>query len=144
MRIRNTTPYRPEELLRRLVPDFDTAGLLVEIKHARGREPWTGTCYPTLDLIRVRVNPRNSYPCQDSFATGEYTDRFQRGGYQYWSQRVQRVEFDTPEELVAAGFLHEFSHYLDHQAGRNPRWKQTKADKFALEMMRRHGIGRMA
>ncbi|MGC8863892.1 MAG: hypothetical protein ACP5R5_14135 [Armatimonadota bacterium] len=50
------------------------------------------------------------------------------------------MRFDTPEDLILAIFLHEFSHYLDHIEGRNGRFKQTKADKFALAALRKLGI----
>ncbi len=143
MEIDNKTQFSPEPLLEELVRGYDTSRLRVEVKHARGAQNWTGTYYLGYRLIRVRVNPANSYPCCVRFATGEYTDRYRRGAYQYWSQRLQLVQFGSAEQLIAGGFLHEFSHYLDHQAGRNTRWKQTKADKFALGMVQEHGIGQL-
>jgi hypothetical protein len=55
-------------------------------------------------------------------------------------QKMRVEQFNTPEELILAIFLHEFSHYLDHIEQRNGRYKQTKADKFAIETLERLGV----
>ena len=124
-----------------VVANYDTSDLSVEVKFSRSRRKWTGTCYGGRLLIRVRINPLNDYPCTEVFSTGEYSDRYSDGAYDYWSQRLQRIEFASPEEITVAGFLHEFSHYLDFKAGLDHRWKQTKADKFATSVLRKHKIG---
>jgi len=55
-------------------------------------------------------------------------------------QKLRTVRFATPEDLLLAVFLHEFSHYLDHIEGKNGRYKQTKADKFAMSILEKLGV----
>ena len=69
------------------------------------------------------------------FKTSEYYKKRDALGKEAIYQKLRTVHFATPEELILAIFLHEFSHYLDHINGRNGRYKQTKADKFALAIL---------
>ena len=88
-------------------------------------------------LIRLRINRHNHYPVPVHFKTSEYYEKADASGRVSVYQRLKVVSFHTPEDLILAIFLHEFSHYLDHLEGRNGRYKQTKADKFALQILQR-------
>ena len=130
--------------------DCPTAGLIVEIKYcpkgtSRGW-PASGTYYrrtarrPQGKLIRLRINRLNRYPVGMMFKMSSYFTRRNARGEEVVYQNVKRAEIKTPEDLLMAVFLHEFSHYLDHVAGRNGRYKQTKADQFALARLKELGI----
>ena len=74
------------------------------------------------------------------FKTPSYFTRRNAHGEEVVYQEIKRVDLRTPEDLLTAVFLHEFSHYLDHIAGRNGRYKQTKADQFALARLKELGV----
>jgi hypothetical protein len=144
----NCTSLSITTALKESVVSFPTDGLLVEIKYSRRgtRRFISGTYYrrtPDREsgrLIRIRINRANCYPVTVSFKTSEYfTNRDARGRTLIY-QRLRSEKFYTPEDLVLAIFLHEFSHYLDHIEGRNGRYKQTKADKFAIAQLERLGV----
>lgn len=145
MKIQNQTRFSVNTALREAVLGYPIDGLTVEIKYCprtSGRYI-SGTYYRRArafddgKLIRIRVNRSNRYPVQISFKTSKYYTQTGRDGRQVTYQRLRTVQFQTPEDLILAIFLHEFSHYLDHIEGRNGRFKQTKADKFALAILER-------
>jgi len=144
MKIDNKTEYALAELFNAAVADFDHSGLAVEVKYSpRGTIRYaSGTYYrqaprhPDGRLIRIRINRRNKYPTRVAFKTSEYYTRVDRKGREALYQRLRYERFHRPEHLALALFLHEFSHYLDHLEGRNGRYKQTKADKFALAVLK--------
>ena len=132
MIISNHTDYNPEPLLRELVGDYDTSALTAELKYGRSRYGLSGDYRGLPPWIRVRLNPMNSYPFEWVFRTGG-----PRGHGQ------QLVGFRDAEELVAGIFLHEFGHHLDEVAGNRTRGMEGRADRFALDMMRKFSVGRM-
>ena len=75
-----------------------------------------------------------------SFKMSSYFTRRNARGEEIVYQKLKAIEMRTPEDLLVAIFLHEFSHYLDHIAGRNGRYKQTKADQFALARLKGLGV----
>jgi hypothetical protein len=75
-----------------------------------------------------------------AFKTSDYYTKVDRKGREIIYQKMRYEEFDCAERLMLAIFLHEFSHYIDHVEGRNGRYKQTKADKFAIERMKEMGL----
>lgn len=148
MRILNRTDYDVDALLCDAVNAFEPDGLTVEIKYCPqgSRRYVSGTYYRRTRnyddgrMIRIRVNRQNRYPLTIPFKTSEYfRKRTLRGEVRVY-QKLVKVTLGSAEHLILAIFLHEFSHYLDHAAGRNGRYKQTKADKFATETLRRMGI----
>lgn len=145
MKLRNCTKYSVATALRESVCTFPTEDLTVELRYCpegSGRYI-SGTYYRQTRgyengrLIRLRINRQNHYPVKVSFKTSEYYKRRDRQGQETTYQKLRKVEFECAEDLILAIFLHEFSHYLDHIEGRNGRYKQTKADKFALETLER-------
>jgi hypothetical protein len=144
----NLTHYRVEPLLEHAVRDLPHDGLRVEIKYCpRGSgRAISGTYYrmapghPDGKLIRLRVNRNNRYPVRIFFKTSEYFTKPDRRGGEIVCQRLRARSFKTPEHLILAIFLHEFSHYLDHMDGKNGRYKQTKADKFSYERLVKLGV----
>jgi len=148
MRVRNLTTYRVEPLLEAAVPDYDHDGLTVEVKYSRvgSKRFVSGTYYrhapsaPDGRLIRLRINPANRYPIGMPFKTSNYFKRLDRRGRVLTYQRIRTEKITCAEHLLVAIFLHEFSHFLDHVEGRNGRYKQTKADRFALERLQKLGI----
>lgn len=148
MNIRNSTNLMIATALQEAVAEYPVEGLDVEIKYCpRGTRRYaSGTYYRRTNgyengkLIRVRVNRDNRYPVEVSFKTSQYYTKKDSRGHETIYQKMRRVKLHSPEELVLAIFLHEFSHYLDHVEGRNGRYKQTKADKFALCILERLGV----
>lgn len=148
MEIVNRTHFAVEGLLREAIAEHPAEGLLVEVKYCRQGAKWpaSGTYYrrangrPGGKLIRVRINRANRYPVRMLFKTSSYFKRRNGRGEEMTYQRMRKASLRSPEELVCAIFLHEFSHYLDHVAGGNGRYKQTKADEFALSGLARLGI----
>ncbi|MDO8585595.1 MAG: hypothetical protein Q7T82_00995 [Armatimonadota bacterium] len=144
MEICNKTHYDLKRLFAEAVDGFDHSGLTVEVKYCpscSGRFV-SGTYYreapgrPDGKLIRLRINKDNGYPLRVAFKTSDYITRIDKKGREVIYQKLRYETFHTAERLALAIFLHEFSHYLDHLEGRNGRYKQTKADKFAVERMR--------
>jgi hypothetical protein len=148
MDVRNLTDYRLEDLLERAIEGFDHSRLTVEVKYCpRGsRRAVSGTyyryapCSPDGRLIRLRINRTNKYPLAIPFKTSDYVRKRDSKGREVTYQRMRNEAFSCAEHLLTAIFLHEFSHFLDHVEGRNGRYKQTKADKFAIEHLIRLGI----
>lgn len=143
MIIKNNTIYKIEDLIASSVPDYPHDELKVEIKYCpKGtRRCISGTYYreapkhPTGRLIRLRINRDNKYPIAISFKTSEYYTKRDSKDREIVYQKFRKESFHSPEHLMLAVFLHEFSHYLDHMEGRNGRYKQTKADKFAVSRL---------
>lgn len=148
MIIKNNTCYKVSTALREAVFEYPTDGLTVEVKYCpRGSGRYiSGTYYRVArnyengKLIRLRINRWNRYPVAVQFKTSEYYRRRDAKGRETVYQKLRTVLFHTPEDLILAIFLHEFSHYLDHIEGRNGRYKQTKADKFAISILERLGV----
>ncbi len=144
----NRTNIAIEHLLRSAVSDYNPDGLIVEVKYCpRGsRRYCSGTYYRRCRsyeegrFIRLRINGTNRYPLDISFKTSEYIRKKKRNGETSVLQVLRKVTVSRPEDLLLAVFLHEFSHYLDHVQGLKGAYKQTKADKFALEHCERLGI----
>jgi len=148
MIIRNATQYHISTALKEAVSVYPVDGLIVELKYCPkgSRRYISGTYYRRANgledgkLIRIRINRHNKYPVSVHFKTSSYYKKRNARGEEMTYQKLRKVEFRAPEDLVLAIFLHEFSHYLDHVQGLNGRYKQTKADKFAISILERHGI----
>lgn len=148
MEIRNLTEYQIETLLEESVKDHEHKGLRVEIKYCPmdSKRSISGTYYrfcssaPDGLLIRLRINRQNRYPITIPFKTSSYYKKSDFRGREITYQKMRSEKFTCAEHLLVAVFLHEFSHYLDHIEGKNGRYKQTKADKFAVDGLIRLGI----
>ena len=148
MHVHNTTTYKIVELIEESVMDYDHKDLIVEVKYCPkgSRRCVSGTYYrwtqsaPEGRIIRLRINSTNRYPVKLPFKTSDYYKKLDSLGREVTYQRLRSENMTCPEHLLLAIFLHEFSHYLDHMEGRNGRYKQTKADRFALEQLTRMGI----
>lgn len=145
MRISNSTKYSVAAMLKQAVGEFPIEDLAVELKYCpKGSGRYiSGTYYRQTKgyengkFIRLRVNRLNKYPLDVSFKTSEYYTKRDIRGRETKYQKMKKVRFECAEDLILAIFLHEFSHYLDHIEGRNGRYKQTKADKFAITTLER-------
>lgn len=145
MIIANSTELHVCSALKEAIMDYPTDGLLVELKYCpKGSNRYiSGTYYrktPNREhgkLIRLRINRHNCYPVKVQFKTSDYTRKMDHRGRTQVYQKLRMEKFHSAEDLVLAIFLHEFSHYLDHIEGRNGRYKQTKADKFAVDMLKK-------
>ena len=148
MRIRNLTCHKVEHLLETSLDGYDHNELRVEIKYCPegSRRVASGTYYrwtrsaPDGRLIRLRINRSNRYPVSVPFKTSEYYTKKDSRGREVVYQKFRVEKFKSPEHVILAVFLHEFSHYLDHIEGLNGRYKQTKADRFAIEKLALLGI----
>lgn len=143
MKIANSTKYSVAAALGEAVCEYSIDGLMVELKYcpSGSKRYISGTYYRKTrgyddgKLIRLRINRANRYPLDVTFKTSEYYTKRDRLGRETKYQKLRTVRFETAEDLILAIFLHEFSHYLDHIDGRNGRYKQTKADEFALAVL---------
>ena len=103
------------------------------------RQTWTGVFRPP-SSIRLSLNAGNRYPLVERLNSGLYLDRRREiingEEWHFWRQAPNQVKVKSPAELLLLGFLHEYSHFLDYQARRNTRYKQTRADKFAFATLR--------
>ena len=143
MIIKNTTTFSISTALKEAVIDYPADGLTVEIKYCpRGSRRYiSGTYYRRTTnfengkLIRLRISRTNRYPVEVHFKTSNYYEKKNSRGQVIVYQTLRKVKFHTPEDLILGIFLHEFSHYLDHIEDRNGRYKQTKADKFAVGIL---------
>ncbi|MCE5198383.1 MAG: hypothetical protein ABFD54_16615 [Armatimonadota bacterium] len=142
MIIKNNTRFSMSTALKEAVADYPTDGLIIELKYSPmgSRRYISGTYYRRATnfengkLIRLRINRANRYPIAVPFKTSDYEKKNVKGQISVY-QKMRVEKFQTPEDLILAIFLHEFSHYLDHIEGLNGRYKQTKADKFAVSML---------
>ena len=143
MTIKNRTNFSIATALKEAVMHYPTQDLTVELKYCptgSGRYV-SGTYYRKTrnynngKLIRVRINRDNRYPVDVRFKTSDYFRKKNPRGEEVVHQKLRTVKLHAPEDLILAIFLHEFSHYLDHIEGRNGRYKQTKADKFAATIL---------
>jgi len=148
MKIQNSTKYSISTALSESVADYPTDSLIVEVKYCpRGSNRYiSGTYYRRTrgyedgKFIRLRINRFNRYPVEVHFKTSDYYKKANSRGQEMTYQKLRTVRFATPEDLLLAVFLHEFSHYLDHIEGKNGRYKQTKADKFAMSILEKLGV----
>ncbi len=142
MNIENTTKYNTK-LIEEALELLNVNGLSIQIKYSRKntKQYITGTYYRTAKnfpegkLIRIRINKNNRYPIEVGFKTSEYFEKRDRWGQVRIYQKLRKVVFNGAEELMLGIFLHELSHYLDHIQGKNGKYKQTKADKFAVSVL---------
>lgn len=107
------------------IKDCDTQKLRVKVAHTKlgARCPYSGRFYGRKGYIRVSINPDNSYPVEVIVGSP-----FNKTGW-------KRFSMNSARELISFVFLHELSHFLDHQHGLPLGCKQTKADMFALRNM---------
>lgn len=148
MKILNYTHFDFENALKESVTDYPVDGLVVEIRYcpSTSRRYASGTyyrqCKGYMDgrFIKLRLNKLNKYPVQTTFKTSDYERKTDRKGNVTIYQKLKKVSLADPKALAVALFLHEFSHYLDHMQGLNGKYKQTKADKFAMDGLERMGL----
>jgi len=124
MLLENRTGY-DTDFLHGLVGGYDTNALRVKVAYTKAgaRCPYSGRFYGKKKRIRVSVNPENSYPVQVLVG-----NPFNRASW-------RKFAMHSAQELIAFVFLHEMSHFLDHQQGLPLGCKQTKADMFALRKL---------
>lgn len=148
MIIYNSTDYHLPAALEESVSEFPIEDLVVQLRHCpRGSRRYiSGTYYRKTrgfengGLIRIRINRHNRYPLKIQFKTSQYERKKNLRGEEVVYQKLLTVEIHNAQDLITAIFLHEFSHYLDHIQGLNGKYKQTKADKFAISKMEKLGI----
>ncbi len=114
--VRHTRPYSHE-------------GLRVRVRHSRGAD-FSGTCYYADNHIYVNLGRHNRYP----YYLGTNIAR-SRSNRTHWWRDTYRLALADGYQLALFVFLHEFFHYLVHQAGRNPRRKESMCDRFATRIL---------
>jgi len=103
----------------------------VVIRPLRGKKPYRGFYSPKDKRILIAINPENRYPLTVEILVG--TERIDANRFKY---TFQKVTFNSPNELARFIFLHEFSHLLDYMQGYSIRYKQTRANRFALKHLK--------
>ena len=106
--------------------------LRVRVRYSRGA-PFSGTCYYADECIYVNLGRDNAYP----YRVGTHIARSQSNRTHWWRETYELVLADG-YELALFVFLHEFYHYLVKAAGRNPRRKEAKCDRFACRVLVDH------
>ncbi len=148
MLVRNYTECDVASMLEQALEGLDHGELVVEVKYCPlgSKRIASGTYYrrapkaPDGKLIRLRINRANRYPVKVPFKTSEYYTKKDSRGREVIYQKFRVEDFHTPHQVLVAVFLHEYSHYLDHAQGLNGNYKQTKADKFAIDRLITLGI----
>lgn len=115
------------EFLHGFIEGYDTSRLRTKVAYTKlgARCPYSGRFYGRKGYIRVSVNPDNRYPMDVIVGSP-----FNRETWKHFSM-------NSAQDLISFVFLHEMSHFLDHQRGLPLGCKQTKADMFALRKMGR-------
>jgi hypothetical protein len=91
------------------------------------KKPYGGCCNPFKKQILIAINKNNVYPLTEKFAVGTEQTLY---GFKYV---FETLTFNNPKELIRFIFLHEFSHLLDYMQRFSLRYKQTKANRFAIK-----------
>ena len=145
MIVNNNTQFEILGVLKEAFAEYPTDGLMIELKYCPkgSRRYISGTYYRRANgfedgrYIRLRINRHNKYPLNVHFKTSSYYTKRNAWGKETKYQELRTVEFKTAEDLIVGVFAHEFSHYMDHVEGLNGRYKQTKADKFAMAILKK-------
>jgi len=124
MQLQNQTHF-DVNFLHDFVSGHNTNGLEVKVAYTKlgAKCPYSGRFYGQKGYIRVAVNPDNNYPLEVIV------------GSPFNKAKWQSFSMNSAEELISFVFLHEISHFLDHQKGLPLGCKQTKSDMFALRKM---------
>ncbi|MFH1748718.1 MAG: hypothetical protein ABIG44_16915 [Planctomycetota bacterium] len=116
MLLRHTAPYRHDKLQ-------------VSVRYSRGAA-FSGTCYSREARIFVNLGRQVAYPY--SLATNiakSYSNKT------HWWRDTYSIVLTDAYQLALFVYLHELYHYLVKLAGRSPRRKEARCDRFAARTL---------
>ena len=135
LQLRNTTAYSPESLIAAGAEGAVHGKLDVRLTYMRrdAKHPFAGHYSPNDRFIRVAVNRNNRYPLAYQLYVSHY--RQDPGNPERYWRGLRTIYLPDGESLLLVVFLHELSHYRDHQQGLNMNRKETRADQFSLRRL---------
>lgn len=116
MFLRHTAPYR-----------HDT--LEVAVRYSRGAD-FSGTCQYRDARIFVNLGRHVRFPYELSTNIAKA-----RSNGTHWWRETYRVQVADAYQLALFVYLHELYHHLVKLAGRSPRRKEARCDRFAIRIL---------
>lgn len=114
--LRHTQPYRHD-------------ALVVSVRYSRGAD-FSGTCYYRDARIYVNLGRHVTFP----YALGTHIARAESNRTHWWRE-IYRLTLHDAYQLALFIYLHELYHYLVKAAGRSPRRKESRCDRFAARAL---------
>ncbi len=120
---------RLERLFRRHAAPYRHDRLKVRVRYSRGAD-FSGTCFYAHACIFVNLGRHNTYP----YVLGAQIAK-SRSNRTHWWRETYRLVVADGYQLALFVFLHELYHYLVKLAGRSPRRKEARCDRFAARAL---------
>ncbi|MGD8451165.1 MAG: hypothetical protein PVJ57_05050 [Phycisphaerae bacterium] len=114
--VRHTLPYRHD-------------ALRVRVRYSRGAD-FSGTCYYGDGRIFVNLGRHLRFP----YEMGTHIARAQSNRTHWWRE-TYRVRLADAYQVALFVYLHELYHFLVKLAGRSPRRKESRCDRFAARVL---------
>ena len=114
--VRHTAPYRHDRLR-------------VSVRYSRGAD-FSGTCYYREARIFVNLGKHLGYP----YLMGTNVARAQSNATHWWRE-TYHVSLADAYQLALFVYMHELYHHLVKKAGRSPRRKESRCDRFATRAL---------
>ena len=114
--LRHTAPYRHDSLK-------------VAVRYSRGAD-FSGTCYYRHAQIYVNLGEHLRFPYQLGTNVAKA-----RSNHTHWWRETYYLTVTDAYQLVLFVYLHELYHHLVKQAGRSPRLKESRCDRFAARVL---------
>ena len=116
MILRYTAPYRHDKLC-------------VAVRYSRGAD-FSGTCYYQEARIFVNIGRHIRFP----YTLGTNIAKARSNNTHWWRETYHLTVADG-YQLALFVYLHELYHYLVKLAGRSPRRKESRCDRFAARAL---------
>jgi hypothetical protein len=132
MEFRNSTELDGERLRRlflRYSEPYRHQRLSVSVRYSRGAD-FSGTCFYRDARIFVNLGRYVCYP----YSLGTQIARAQSNRTHWWRE-TYRLSIADAYQLALFVYLHELYHYLVKTAGRSPRRKESRCDRFATRVL---------
>jgi hypothetical protein len=132
MEFRNSTDLDSERLLAlflRYSEPYRHDRLRVSVRYSRGAD-FSGTCFYRDARIFVNLGRHVRYP----YSMGTQIARA-KSNRTHWWREIYRLSIADPYQLALFVYLHELYHYLVKTAGRSPRRKESRCDRFAARVL---------
>ena len=125
----NLTTARLQACCDEVLTGWAVGTVTVRVRYSRGAD-FSGTCYYRHNLIYVNLGRHLCYPYRMGTSVGRA-----KSNARSWWKPVYTLELADAYRVVLFVFLHEYYHWLVHQARRNPRQKESMCDRFATRIL---------
>lgn len=135
MEFHNATALDGERLRRLFLQHthpYDHGALRVFVRYSRGAD-FSGSCYYRKARLFVNVGRHVRFP----YALGTHIARATSNRTHWWRE-MYRLTIGDAYQLALFVYLHELYHYLVKSAGRSPRLKEARCDRFAARTLVEH------